>query len=297
MSNPADLNIVSQPDTNKNYFNFKATNLKINQTYAIKFQWVYSDGQLSDWSPGYFLTTSNETAPAVPTDATVPSTGTGSIPVTLTTFPTNAKRVDVIITGGVFGTSKIAYSFTAAGTTTIAAPAGTYQVQLRAISPTGVTSTVGTTFSIVISDTGEVIQSPTNPNGFSIDRILSGIQVNWSGTYANGTFTGFEAIKIYVGNSATATVGSYKDYQTFKSSDERGAKLFENKFHKMKWDEIYHNIDDAYINNAGIISTYGRIVCISFGFIDDKGDKKIKSFYSNDEKDIVNSFNDLLKKI
>jgi predicted PolB exonuclease-like 3'-5' exonuclease len=93
------------------------------------------------------------------------------------------------------------------------------------------------------------------------------------------------------------TVGSYKDYQTFKSSDERGAKLFENKFHKMKWDEIYHNIDDAYINNAGIISTYGRIVCISFGFIDDKGDKKIKSFYSNDEKDIVNSFNDLLKKI
>jgi len=38
MSNPADLNVVPQPDTNKDYFNFKATGLKIDQTYAIKFQ-------------------------------------------------------------------------------------------------------------------------------------------------------------------------------------------------------------------------------------------------------------------
>ena len=49
MSNPADLNVVPQPDTNKDYFNFKATGLKIDQTYAIKFQWIYSDGTVSDW--------------------------------------------------------------------------------------------------------------------------------------------------------------------------------------------------------------------------------------------------------
>ncbi len=36
MSNPADLNTVPQPNTDKNYFNFKATGLKIDQTYAIK---------------------------------------------------------------------------------------------------------------------------------------------------------------------------------------------------------------------------------------------------------------------
>ena len=210
MSNPADLNVVPQPDTNKNYFNFKATNLKINETYAIKFQWVYSDGQLSDWSPGFILTTSNETAPAVPTDVTVPSTSSGSIPVALNVFPTNAKRVDVIITGGVFGTSRVAHSFTTAGTTTIAAPAGTYQVQLRSISPTGVTSTVGTTFTVVVSDVGETIQSPTNPNGFTSKRILAGIEVSWAGTYASSTFTGFEAINIYAGNSATATAGTYE---------------------------------------------------------------------------------------
>jgi hypothetical protein len=211
MANPADLNITPQPDTDKNFFNFKAVGLKVNETYAIKFQWKYDDLTVSDWSPGFFITTSNETAPAVPSSASVPGSATGSIPVTLSAFPTNAKRVDVVITNGIFGTATVAHSFTTAGTATIAAPAGTYIVQLRSISPTGVTSTVGTTFTITIADVGETVQAPTNPNGFSIDRILSGIQVNWAGTYANGTFTGFEAIKIYVGNSATATNGSYKD--------------------------------------------------------------------------------------
>jgi 3'-5' exonuclease len=93
------------------------------------------------------------------------------------------------------------------------------------------------------------------------------------------------------------TAGAHPDWKTFKSLDERGAKLFEGKYQKMKWDEKYESIDEAYLDNAGIISAYGRIVCISFGFIDDKGEKKIRSFYGDDEKDIVESFNNLLKKI
>lgn len=93
------------------------------------------------------------------------------------------------------------------------------------------------------------------------------------------------------------TAGAHPDWETFKSLDERGAKLFEGKYQKMNWDEKYESIDEAYLDNAGIISTYGRIVCISFGFIDDKGEKKIRSFYGDDEKDIVESFNNLLKKI
>lgn len=92
------------------------------------------------------------------------------------------------------------------------------------------------------------------------------------------------------------TVGQYKDYETFKSEDERGAKLFESKYNKM-WTDKFSSIDEAYIENAGIISTYGRIVCISFGFTDNNGEKKISSFYGDDEQDIVNSFNNLLKKI
>jgi predicted PolB exonuclease-like 3'-5' exonuclease len=93
------------------------------------------------------------------------------------------------------------------------------------------------------------------------------------------------------------TVGEYPDFETFKSNDERGAKLFESKYHKMKWDERYGDINEAYVDNAGIISTYGKIVCISFGYLDNNGSKQIRSFYGDDEKSIVSSFNNLLMKI
>ena len=93
------------------------------------------------------------------------------------------------------------------------------------------------------------------------------------------------------------TCGEYPDYNTFLLEDERGAKLFESKFKKMSWDSKYENVETAYLETAGIISTYGKICCISFGYIDNNGDKQIRSYYGEDEREIVNNFNELLKKI
>jgi len=92
------------------------------------------------------------------------------------------------------------------------------------------------------------------------------------------------------------TCGEHKDYDTFLDNDERGARLFMGKYEKMNWSEKYDDVNEAYIENAGIISTYGRIVCISFGY-ESNGEKHIRSFYGDDERDIVESFNNLLKKI
>lgn len=89
--------------------------------------------------------------------------------------------------------------------------------------------------------------------------------------------------------------GEYKNFESFKANDKRGASLFENKYFKYEWDSKM-SIDEAYIKNAGIISTYGRICCISFGFLDNDN-KKISSFFGDDEEKIVSSFNNLLKKI
>ena len=253
MSNPADLNITPQPDTDKNFFNFKAVGLKVNKTYAIKFQWIYDDLTLSDWSPGFFVTTSNETAPAVPSSASVPGSATGSIPVTLSAFPTNAKRVDVVITNGIFGTATVAHSFTTAGTATIAAPAGTYIVQLRSISPTGVTSTVGATFTITIADVGETVQAPTNPNGFTSKRILAGIEVSWVGTYANSTFTGFEAINIYAGNSATATNGTYEQVGVLTGNNVKNTIVVPLGTYVAYGQAVY--IHAAAVNKSGTVGT------------------------------------------
>lgn len=91
--------------------------------------------------------------------------------------------------------------------------------------------------------------------------------------------------------------GSYPDYESFKLSDDRGAKLFEQKFTKMNWSDKYESINDAYIKNAGIISTFGKIVCISCGYISDEGDYRISSYYGDNEEKIVNDFNELLKKV
>jgi predicted PolB exonuclease-like 3'-5' exonuclease len=93
------------------------------------------------------------------------------------------------------------------------------------------------------------------------------------------------------------TCGEYPDYNTFLLEDERGAKLFESKFKKMSWESKYENVETAYLETAGIISTYGKICCISFGYIDNNGDKQIRSYYGKDERYIVESFNNLLKKI
>jgi predicted PolB exonuclease-like 3'-5' exonuclease len=93
------------------------------------------------------------------------------------------------------------------------------------------------------------------------------------------------------------TAGNYKDYNTFLDNDERGAKLFLGKYEKMNWKDKYEDINEAYLENAGIVPTYGRIVCISFGFIDNEGMSKISSYYGDNEEEIVTSFNNLLKKI
>lgn len=92
------------------------------------------------------------------------------------------------------------------------------------------------------------------------------------------------------------TVGAYPDFKTFQLSDKRGSDLFQKKFDKMFSDK-YDNIDDAYINNAGIIPTYGKIICISCGYFDSNGEKRITSIHGDDEMVIINEFNEMLKKI
>jgi len=92
------------------------------------------------------------------------------------------------------------------------------------------------------------------------------------------------------------TCGRYPNFGEFSLSDKRGSELFINKFNKMNWKDKYSSIDEAYLENSPIISTYGKICCISFG-ISENGLIKIGSYYSDDEFDIVNKFNESLKKL
>ena len=169
---PDDLNKNNQVKTGQNYFTIPVVNLKIDSTYSFQFQWVYPDGDVSDWSPGYFVNTSTENVPGAPS-VTVPSTAIGNIPVTLSTFPANAKRVDIYIIGGVYGTGKVADSFFQAGTKNIPVTAGVYQVSLITVTPSGINGDPTNTFTITISNV--VTEDTTAPDPISAGVVTGGV--------------------------------------------------------------------------------------------------------------------------
>jgi hypothetical protein len=210
---PADLLIVAQPDTNKNYFNFKATGLKLDKSYSLKFQWIYPDGAVSDWSPVYSINTSTESVPAAPT-VTV-SGGAGFIQVSLPTFPVNASRVDVRIAGGIFGDgTKVADSFTSAGTKTIAAPGSAapglaYVVTLLTVTPSKINGDPSSPVTVYVTDPAAsiAVEPSETPSTPTVSPVLGAIQLAWNGKTATGESQplGFDAAKVYVGTTADFT--------------------------------------------------------------------------------------------
>ena len=79
----------------------------------------------------------------------------------------------------------------------------------------------------------------------------------------------------------------------FNSVDERLRKFWEQKAKDIAADEIP---EEAY-SRAGIYAEFGKIVCISVGFITYEGSEKnlrLKSFYGDDEKMLLEEFFDLL---
>ena len=79
----------------------------------------------------------------------------------------------------------------------------------------------------------------------------------------------------------------------FNSVDERLQKFWEQKAKYIAADETP---EEAY-SRAGIHAEFGKIVCISVGFITYEGSEKnlrLKSFYGDDEKMLLEEFFDLL---
>lgn len=212
---PKDLQIDSQPDSvDKDKFRVSVTGLELDKSYAFQFQYVFADGSTSQWSPGYVLLTPTETVPGAPT-ATVTG-GAGFIKIDLPTFPTNATRVDVRIAGGIFGDgTKVADSFSAAGTKTIVAPGGAspgfeYVVSLLTVTPTKINGDPSPPVTVFVTTTEESIEAPTLPSGLTVGTEPFGVSVGWAGTYATEGFDGFKSIDIHVRASdvgTTATTG------------------------------------------------------------------------------------------
>ena len=85
-------------------------------------------------------------------------------------------------------------------------------------------------------------------------------------------------------------------YECFNDAPENTQNFWAKKIkNSLKQDETAEQV----YNRAGIWAEFGKIICISAGFIHKKDDKnvfRVKSFYGDDEKDILIDFIENLKK-
>ena len=204
--------------SNSNYFLVTITDIDVNQSYPIQFRWKYNDGTFSPWSAVRVITTPGESDPNTPkfTDSNVDVTTPGFIKITwdgtsddATPTPlTDIDRVDVYIDGLPFDGNKPAATFKTAGTQVIAAPGGTYQIVLYAVSKLGKLSPVSAAVTKTVSDISNPVVDPEDPEAPTVTSGLASVIVEWSGKksggvdFPTGSFTG---AKVFIGTSAGFT--------------------------------------------------------------------------------------------
>jgi predicted PolB exonuclease-like 3'-5' exonuclease len=85
-------------------------------------------------------------------------------------------------------------------------------------------------------------------------------------------------------------------YASFDQLPEKEAEFWDKKSSRFR--EVEESAADVY-SNAGIYAEFGKIVCISVGFIrslsEDYG-LRAKSFYGDDEKRLLEEFSEMLNK-
>ena len=83
---------------------------------------------------------------------------------------------------------------------------------------------------------------------------------------------------------------------SFEGTDYEIQKLWDKKSKFFRGEN--ESASDVY-QRAGIYAEFGKIICISVGHINVEGDKKffrIKSFYGNDEYNLLDDFSQMLKQ-
>lgn len=211
---PTDLAKTSADvPTTQDYFTVPVPNLKTNTGYSFEFQWVYSDGSVSDWSPGYFLNTSNiATLPKPKLTSANISYFQGILKVTWdgtdynnTSYGNGFSRIliwvrDNTVPGQLF---KIVGELSKPGTWSLAVPPKSQTVKLSAISVNGEESPYSDDFTIT-----PVIAPPVSPTGLT---------AAWSGTDFTISFT----------HNTSAVENEYlKEYLITLNTATSGTKVF-----------------------------------------------------------------------
>lgn len=96
------------------------------------------------------------------------------------------------------------------------------------------------------------------------------------------------------------TVGISSNLKSFQTEHSSLYNNFVNTidwFHKRFPETSEYSLDEIFYNRAALVPEFGRIVCVSMGFITPNGEVKKQSFYGPNEEEILLKTNESFNKV
>ena len=96
------------------------------------------------------------------------------------------------------------------------------------------------------------------------------------------------------------TVGVSSNYENFKKDYPELHFQFTNYidwFQKRFPEDSGKSLDEIFVNRAALVPEFSKIVCVSVGFVDPKGEIKKQTFFNSDEAQLLKDVNSLLNRV
>jgi uncharacterized protein YprB with RNaseH-like and TPR domain len=96
------------------------------------------------------------------------------------------------------------------------------------------------------------------------------------------------------------TVGVQSDWESLKKSNLELSFVFENYidwFQKRFPEDADKPVGQMFVNRAALVPEFARIACVSVAFVTDKGETKMQSFSNENEKDLLQDVQKLLRRV
>jgi uncharacterized protein YprB with RNaseH-like and TPR domain len=96
------------------------------------------------------------------------------------------------------------------------------------------------------------------------------------------------------------TVGIQPDWESLEKSNLELSFVFENYFdwfQKRFPEDADKPVGQMFVNRAALVPEFARIACVSVAFVTDKGETKLQSFSNENEKDLLQDVQKLLRRV
>lgn len=96
------------------------------------------------------------------------------------------------------------------------------------------------------------------------------------------------------------TVGISSNYDNLKKDYPELSYQFENYidwFQKRFPEDTGKPIEEIFVNRAALVPEFSKIVCVSVGFVDPKGEVKKQTFFNSNETQLLTDVNTLLNRV